>query len=48
LTPALSALVERCAPEAKILANFFAELTGDSKTAPYPAAELEAALSGVR
>jgi hypothetical protein len=51
LTPDLKALVERCAPEAKILANFFAALSGDSKTAPYPSAELKAAFAaqaGVR
>lgn len=44
LTPALSKLVERCSPAANILGDFFNALTGASKTSPYPAAELEAAL----
>jgi hypothetical protein len=44
LTPALSALVERCAPVAGILQSFFKTLR-ESKTTPYPAAELEAALA---
>jgi hypothetical protein len=45
LTPALSALVERCAPVAGILQSFFKALRDESKTAPYPATELEAALA---
>jgi hypothetical protein len=43
LTPALTALVERCAPVAKIMGTFIGALR-ESKTAPYPAAALEAAL----
>ena len=45
LTPALSALVERCAPVAGILQSFFKTLRDESKMTPYPAAELEAALA---
>jgi hypothetical protein len=44
LTPALSALVERCAPVANILWNFLGALR-ESKTAPYPVSELEAAFA---
>jgi hypothetical protein len=46
LTPALSALVDRYAPTAKILRTFFKTLSGGSKTTPYPAAELDAAFEG--
>ncbi|HEX4182949.1 MAG TPA: hypothetical protein VHY34_06810 [Caulobacteraceae bacterium] len=45
LTPALSALVDRCAPIANILGNFFDTLRNQGKTAPYPATELEAAFA---
>jgi hypothetical protein len=45
LTPALSALVDRCAPLADILGGFMRSLRRESKTTPYPAAELEAALA---
>lgn len=44
MTPALSKLVERCTPAANILGDFFSALTGVSKKAPYPAADLEAAI----
>jgi hypothetical protein len=43
LTPALTAVVERCAPVATIMGAFIGALR-ESKTAPYPAAALEAAL----
>ena len=45
LTPALSALVDRCAPVADILRTFFKTLREESKTTPYPAAELESAFA---
>jgi hypothetical protein len=45
LTPALSALVDRCAPVADRLRTFFEALREESKTTPYPAAELEAAVA---
>ena len=45
LTPALDALVERWAPAASVVGAFIEKLGEDSKTAPYPAAELEAALA---
>ncbi len=47
LTPALSALVDRYADVAGILRSFFKTLRDESKRAPYPAAELEAALSAL-
>ena len=43
-TPTLSARVERCAPVANILRDFLGALR-QSKTAPYPASELEAAIA---
>jgi hypothetical protein len=45
LTPALRALVDRCAPVASIFGDFLEALRNQSKTTPYPAAELEAALA---
>ena len=45
LTPALSALVDRCAPVANILGNFLNTLGKESKTAPYPVTEFEAAFA---
>lgn len=45
LTPALSALVDRCAPIANILRNFLNKLSNESKTAPYPRTELQVALA---
>jgi hypothetical protein len=45
LTPALSALADRCAPVANIFGAFLKTLGGGSKTAPYPAGELEAAFA---
>jgi len=45
LTPALSALAGRGVPAAKVLGRFLAALSREGKTAPYPAAELEAALA---
>lgn len=45
LTPALSALVDRCAPVAKIFRNFLRTLSEGSKATPYPVAELEAAFA---
>ena len=45
LTPALAALVERWAPVANVVGSFIDKLGEESKTAPYPAAELEAALA---
>lgn len=44
-TPALNALVARCAPAADTLRRFFGRLREEAKTTPYPAAELQAALS---
>ncbi|MFC3076632.1 hypothetical protein ACFODL_00885 [Phenylobacterium terrae] len=46
--PALDALVARCKPVADILRSFFGRLSGEAKTTPYPAAELEAALAQIR
>jgi hypothetical protein len=43
LTPALSALVDRCAPLANIFGKFLNTVGKESKTTPYPASELEAA-----
>jgi len=43
LTPALSALVDHCAPVANIFGNFLNTLIEGSKTTPYPVSELEAA-----
>lgn len=45
LTPALSALVERGRPVAKVFRRFLGALATGSKTAPFPRAELEAALT---
>jgi hypothetical protein len=45
LTPALSALVDRCAPVANIFGNFLKTLRAERKTTPYPGEELEAALA---
>jgi hypothetical protein len=45
LTPALSAVLDRCATIANIFGNFLERLSKESKTTPYPAAELEAALA---
>jgi len=45
LTPTLSALVGRCAPVANIFGKFLDTLGKESKTAPYPAADLEMALA---
>jgi len=45
LTPALSAIVDHCAPVADIFGKFLDALSKDSKTTPYPASELEAALA---
>lgn len=45
LTPALDALVERWAPVARVVGAFIDKLGEESKTTPYPAAELEAALA---
>jgi hypothetical protein len=46
LTPALRALVDRYTPVADIMRRFFEALREQSKTTPFPAAELEAALAG--
>lgn len=43
LTPALGALVDRCAPVADLFGRFLSSVSKESKTTPYPAAELEAA-----
>jgi hypothetical protein len=48
LTPTLSALEARCAPVAAIFGNFLRTLVNGSKTAPFPAAELEAARAAPR
>ncbi len=45
LTRGLSALVDATAPAAAILRTFFTALRDESKTASFPAAELEAALA---
>jgi len=45
LTPALCALVERCAPVANIFGTFLSTLSEVSKTTPFPASELEVALA---
>ena len=45
LTPALDALAERWAPAASVVGAFIEKLGEESKTTPYPAAELEAALA---
>jgi hypothetical protein len=44
LTPALEARLDRLAPVATVFAGFIDTLSQVSKTTPYPAAELEAAL----
>ena len=45
LTPALSALIAHGAPVAKIFRKFLGTLSGESKSAAYPAMALEAALA---
>ena len=45
LTPALEARLASVAPVADIFARFVGELNGVSKTTPFPAAEMEAALA---
>jgi hypothetical protein len=45
LTPALSVLVDAGAPVSDVLRTFFKALRDESKTTPFPAAELEAALA---
>ncbi len=45
LMPALDALVERWTPAARVVGAFIEKLGEESKTTPYPAAELEAALA---
>jgi hypothetical protein len=45
LTPALSVLVDRCAPVARVFGTFLDALSKVSKTTPYPVAEPEAALA---
>jgi hypothetical protein len=45
LTPALSALADRCAPVADNFGAFLNALSEDGKTTPYPASKLEAAIS---
>lgn len=45
LTPALGALVDRCAPVANLFGNFLDALSKVSKTTPCPLTELEAALA---
>ena len=45
LTPALSVRVDRCAPVASIFGSFLNTLSHESKTAPFPVAELEAAFA---
>jgi Protein tyrosine and serine/threonine kinase len=45
LTPALSSLMDRYAPVANVFRRFLNTLSGESKTAPYPVAALEAALA---
>lgn len=44
LTPALRALLDRCAPVANIFRTFLSTLSKESKTTPYPVQELNAAL----
>lgn len=45
LPPLLRTLIERSAPVAGIFRDFFEKLSKESKTAPYPAAALEAAFA---